>query len=986
MVIKPNETLFLFDNLEDSKIITCSTTKKLEEKYAFFQPEWNQSMVDFMKSVAIIEGPKLKISSKLLDGKFCYGCAIPKMLNASPFKRHCFTVVFKKRLQVELLPQRQGNIFPIETTRNVSCRIKYDNTSVDRIPPQLNCSLTEKTDFLSKMPGYMVNGSIQVDPSAKRAAADIDAEIMEASDPSSGISTKQVRVWFAREKDLEIDFPGAHGAYATTSTFDQLCTFKWVELGDAFRQNFTWKNSKNNRTVKNQNPPKLLVQNKMELETSYFCEFSVGNITRTRNLEYKIVDMDKLKFSTRAKQLYTAGNKNFTITCDVDPKEAEFLPNFSYGWYEEPNGRRMPKTIEVENYDFGAHHMVCNSPNSKVSKLKWTFYVVNLTNMEMEIEPAASDKVYKEGTKMIVVCRVSPAEVRKSLQPNIFWQINATARVNDAVLNLATLREGAYQLQCKTDATGDISKTLSVYIVSSKAKLIVSTDNKTTFLRNEPQPQCKWSSEWMNKHSIFGITGSSSSEYDGAVEYRTITCAYSRRDLKRNATYQVSLVARENIKLRLTYNGQAFTRNVRSVECKTYPDFSSETSKVRWVVVQNHTHFKIDGNKLVPAAQDQTILQHQYGSYICVFERKDIFLTQVFVVLTLAQSPVVLKPENVTVIDKNTLLYCSFDGKASVTENVHLDIFLGPRRHTSQKTTKSTQLSFDEVTVLGGRYFVTCVVNTQGQPLWANIHEVDFYDNPDYPILEKDHIYGSEPVNCMNRAFPVFGRVLKAETDDENGAIEECGDSYCFATFSVYGYYNIQCTFEGVHKAVGFTFIKTYNATYSGPEYVPSMSRGNKVEGSFKIFFFVECLIFLLLIVIFTILAASEQKKRVEQQAMRATQKSRDFKRSVLKDLDGQYVNVNMLEFTKNDHLRLVAMTTLFDGCYDQFAKKEKKDSEKVIQPETASNYRVTMRRALTKLLNDGFNQSDSSSSDAQDGPETSMKVTRNGNNSANYK
>ncbi|BHF57060.1 hypothetical protein SprV_0100000100 [Sparganum proliferum] len=269
----------------------------------------------------------------------------------------------------------------------------------------------------------------------------------------------------------------------------------------------------------------------------------------------------------------------------------------------------------------------------------------------------------------------------------------------------------------------------------------------------------------------------------------------------------------------------------------------------------------------------------------------------------------------------------------------------------------------EEATVIGGRYFLTCVVSNQGQSLWANIREVDIYDTPDYPILEKDHIYGSEPVNCIGRAFPVYGLLVKAETDDENGAIEGCGDSYCFTTFSVYGYYNIQCTFKGVHKAVGFIFIKKYNAVYSGPEYVPITYRDSKVdEGSVKVFILVECVIFLLLLILFTILAANEHNKRLKQHALQTTNKSRGYKRSVLKDLDGQYVNVNMMDFTKNDHLRLVAMTTLFDACYDQFSRKERKHAAKTSSSETASNYRVTMRKALSKLLDDGFNQSSSSS------------------------
>ncbi|BHF77367.1 hypothetical protein SprV_0602047200 [Sparganum proliferum] len=263
----------------------------------------------------------------------------------------------------------------------------------------------------------------------------------------------------------------------------------------------------------------------------------------------------------------------------------------------------------------------------------------------------------------------------------------------------------------------------------------------------------------------------------------------------------------------------------------------------------------------------------------------------------LAQRPVYLNPENVSVIDQDTLLYCSFGGKASVTDGLYLRIFLGPRSLTTTTKAASSYMYIEEATVIGGRYILTCVVSNQGQSLWANIREVDIYDSPDYPILEKDHIYGSEPVNCI------------------------------------------------------------------GPEYVPITYRASKVEeGSVKVFILVECVIFLLLLLLFTILAANEHNKRLKQHALQTTNKSRGYKRSVLKDLDGQYVNVNMMDFTKNDHLRLVAMTTLFDACYDQFSRKERKHAVKTSSSETASNYRVTMRKAPSKLLDDGFNQSSSSS------------------------
>nr|VZI00979.1 unnamed protein product [Spirometra erinaceieuropaei] len=219
-----------------------------------------------------------------------------------------------------------------------------------------------------------------------------------------------------------------------------------------------------------------------------------------------------------------------------------------------------------------------------------------------------------------------------------------------------------------------------------------------------------------------------------------------------------------------------------------------------------------------------------------------------------SERPVYLNPENVSVIDQDTLLYCSFGGKASVTDALYLRVFLGPRSLTTTTKAASSYMYIEEATVIGG------------------------------------------------------------------------------------------------------------------PEYVPITYRASNVEeGSIKVFILVECVIFLLLLILFTILAANEHKKRMKQHALQSANKSRGYKRSVLKDLDGQYVNVNMMDFTKNDHLRLVAMTTLFDACYDQFSRKERKHAVKASSSETATNYRVTMRKALSKLLDDGFNQSSSSSESEND-------------------
>ncbi|VDN14610.1 unnamed protein product [Dibothriocephalus latus] len=164
--------------------------------------------------------------------------------------------------------------------------------------------------------------------------------------------------------------------------------------------------------------------------------------------------------------------------------------------------------------------------------------------------------------------------------------------------------------------------------------MVIARDNKTTFLTTETQPKCQWSSEWMNKHSIFKVTGTASSNSDGAVEHRTMVCAYSKSNLKRNATYEVAIVARENVQLRLTYNGHAFTKDEQPVECYTYPTFPSEKKYIRWEIIQEHPHFKVDRNKLVPSNLHVRIKDHTYGSYVCVFETEGIFLTQVFFVLT----------------------------------------------------------------------------------------------------------------------------------------------------------------------------------------------------------------------------------------------------------------------------------------------------------------------------------------------------------------
>ncbi|VDN14328.1 unnamed protein product [Dibothriocephalus latus] len=93
----------------------------------------------------------------------------------------------------------------------------------------------------------------------------------------------------------------------------------------------------------------------------------------------------------------------------------------------------------------------------------------------------------------------------------------------------------------------------------------------------------------------------------------------------------------------------------------------------------------------------------------------------------LAKKPVSLQPENKTMIDEKTLLYCAYGSQTQVVGVVQLDIFLGPTTRSGNTTSKSSQLSFDEESLLGGRYFVTCVVIVGGRPWWASIREVGFY-------------------------------------------------------------------------------------------------------------------------------------------------------------------------------------------------------------------------------------------------------------------
>ncbi len=84
----------------------------------------------------------------------------------------------------------------------------------------------------------------------------------------------------------------------------------------------------------------------------------------------------------------------------------------------------------------------------------------------MEIMPnRARKQFFNLNAPDIFNCTLQPEKFGNAIRPNIIWELNEKKVVNSPQLHIGKLEEGPYFCKCKSDALGDTSETMQIYVI-----------------------------------------------------------------------------------------------------------------------------------------------------------------------------------------------------------------------------------------------------------------------------------------------------------------------------------------------------------------------------------------------------------------------------------------------------------------------------------------------------------------------------------------
>ncbi|KAM7532569.1 hypothetical protein Aperf_G00000131776 [Anoplocephala perfoliata] len=385
-------------------------------------------------------------------------------------------------------------------------------------------------------------------------------------------------------------------------------------------------------------PGHIIFQSHYEniIKDDLHCEVNFNKrILKSTNV-FDFYHESTLKFTTNAGKYYDIYGKIQTIKCDLEPKELEETEGFVYGWYDPIRNVYEP-SVRVDAFEEGSHTITCNIPHSTNPGIQFTFYVVREKHAQLVFDPPPQE-VYKRGDQypgcywnldwMNKEKDLKPILIREGQDKSGYFEGKMICRFESSILNKKIEKPfkviGYRPLTLKIEP----SAPRTIYRYKENATLYCTTNFRVG--REILDFDIFWSYDNDTKvihGSKFEVSSLRPGKYD-------LSCRTNIPSESAKRTIYVIVMKR-----------------VPTVVCELVPPIKG--SLPTFYVVRPYRRAVVKRNRIVPGNSGS---DNENGTYICVYDANNIYLTRVFVIaeVHLSSTPV-FKPTKREYISGETI-------------------------------------------------------------------------------------------------------------------------------------------------------------------------------------------------------------------------------------------------------------------------------------------------------------------------------------------
>ncbi|VDM34965.1 unnamed protein product [Hydatigera taeniaeformis] len=126
----------------------------------------------------------------------------------------------------------------------------------------------------------------------------------------------------------------------------------------------------------------------------------------------------------------------------------------------------------------------------------------------------------------------------------------------------------------------------------------------------------------------------------GRKVIRAITCTFKREDILEKYSSSIVIIRKEDLRLRLSKSYAVVLNETPTIVCDLDPPIEG-VGKPYFYPVREFRFAQIRDNRIVPGNSNST---SSNGTYICIFDKQDLYLTKIFVIskVDLSMSPLII--------------------------------------------------------------------------------------------------------------------------------------------------------------------------------------------------------------------------------------------------------------------------------------------------------------------------------------------------------
>ncbi|VDK39591.1 unnamed protein product [Taenia asiatica] len=576
------------------------------------------------------------------------------------------------RFNITLVPKDEDGVYILGSTNTLRCSVSINEGLMDLDPHAPTCRLKAPSGSAQNTSDGVVR--LSSDQKAGPITIDIIISLFEMD-----VIIKPTTVWFVDPTLFELQILKVSNTFDIRWTGKIICALKPEDMTEAFIKHFQWVGTHTNEVVPNSYYNQLLIRNQEEIQRSYTCKFKIGNLKKDLDLKY--VDFSKISFSTNAATVYDIYQKGYQIHCYVHPEEAKNYVNFVWGWYD-PVKKVHRRFVEVDTFEEGAHHLSCNSQRFGVRPLNITFYV---------LRECACYVVGANTTKLVFTPPTMARYKRSDTLPKCVWSVpwmNEEPGLKPTLIRKGFFRGNIFRgrSECKYVVPGFQISAAHVFriigevklrftsskgnFINRKAKLNIENPEKRTYMVGEQMPTCVWNEKWMNDLPELAPNTTTSDLLEERRTIRTITCAFRGEDIRERYSGSIVIVKMDDLRLKLSESYAAVLKETPTIVCDLDPPIQS-VEKPYFYPVQEFGLAQVKGNRIIPGNSNSN---SSNGTYICIFDKQDLYMTKIFVIsnVDLSTSPMIYPAKREFVSGEE--VECS-DIKGSQSGYYAIDVF-----------------------------------------------------------------------------------------------------------------------------------------------------------------------------------------------------------------------------------------------------------------------------------------------------------------------